>query len=750
MKFAKSIGALACRGVSISLAATLALVLAGARPALAADAAADTGGLEEIIVTALHESQELLRTPVAVTAITGADLAKEGINSTQELSGMVPGLSIDKSADMYITIRGVTSNDATEKGDPSAAFMMDGVYIARPQAQDVSFFDINRIEVLRGPQGTLWGRNTTAGLIHVISNLPEHKDAASLNVGYGSYNSVQADGMVNVDAGDHAAVRAAFAFDKRNDFYQSSVPSAYDANPLRNNFSARVTGLFELSDKAKLVLRGDYSSMQGSNSGGGSLLGQAYDLTDPYNPVRKSVSSDELLRRPYALGFPMRINNSTWGLGSELNWDLGPVALTYTGSYRELRRLEDQSLQIAAIPVRAYFFGNYWQNSQEFRVATTGDGPFKAQGGVYYFKERSGIGFFLYNFFAIPGSTVFGFPQDPTISESYAAFGQATYSLTPAVRMTAGVRYSHDDKSRDGGTILNFGASTITPPYDVFLLNWAHRQYAKTTWRLGLEGDIAVDTLLYGSVATGYKAGGFGDGCEPGSSDPKGVACNQPRDASALYYNPENLTAYEGGLKGKVGGKLRYSASVFYYDYTDLQLSGVGSVSGAPSLVTTNAGKASVTGVELEGSLKISANQRLDGSATWTDAKYTKYLAYKNATNFVDYKGRALDRAPKETLSLSYAYTQTTDNGSHVEYRIGGRYSASYVVSAYSVPAQYEQPSFVKADASVSYSGSGDKWYVRAYGRNLTNEVTLTNVDSFSNMFVGEPRTYGLGMGLKF
>jgi iron complex outermembrane recepter protein len=751
-----------------ALAATAALVSGGAL-AQSASNAKSSDVLEEVIVTAQHEAQELTRTPVAITAVTGADLAKEGITSTAQLSGMVPNVSIDKAGDQFITIRGVTSNDATEKGDPSAAFMMDGVYIARPQAQDVSFFDINRVEVLRGPQGTLWGRNTTAGLIHLISNLPEHKDAASLNITYGNYNTLQADGVLNVDTGEHSAVRAAFAFDKRNEFYHATVASPFDLNPLRNNMSFRLTGLFDLSDKAKLTLRGDYSALQGSATGDGGAISNAYDLTDSHNPVRKSVSTDTLLGRPYPLNDSNRINNSTWGLGAELSWDLGPVALSYVGSYRALRREENGDLALAVFGFAAkdIFFGKYWQNSQEFRVATTGDGPFKAQGGIYYFKERSGIELALNNF---AGRGTYGFPQDPTISESYAAFGQGTYSFTPAVRLTAGVRYTHDNKSRDGATINNVNPGDLAahwianidcnvapgkpggPPAatSYACLNWAERQYSKTTGRLALEADVAPDTMLYGSVATGYKAGGFGDGCEAGAVDPRGVTCNQSRDATSLYYNPENLTAYEIGLKGKVGGAFRYSTGLFYYDYTDLQLSSLGNIAGAPSLVTTNAGKASVTGLELEGSLKIDAHQRLDGSATYTDAKYEKYLAYISTTAFIDYKGKPLDRAPKETVALAYSITQPVTSGGEVEYRLAGRYSASYTVTNFSAVAQFVQPSYFKGDASVTYTGSNGKWSTRAYVRNFTNEVTLTNLDGFGNMFVSEPRTFGIGMGLKF
>ena len=733
-------------------------------------------GIEEIIVTAQHEAQELSKTPVAITAITGADLQKSGVTSTAELTGSVPNFSIIRTGNLQITIRGVTSNDATEKGDPSTAFMMDGVYIARPQAQDVSFFDVNRVEVLRGPQGTLWGRNTTAGLVHVITNTPEHKDSAALNFSYGSYNSIQTDGMLNMDLGPDAAVRASFATDKRNSYFQTEQPTRYDTNPDRDNTSLRLQGLFNLSDRVNLLLRGDYSRMNGSVTGLQNTVSTAYDISNRQYPVRKDVTAEQLLQRGYSLPVSARKNDDTWGLGAELNWDLGPAEFTYVGSYRQLHRKEDTPILLFGVAVvNSYAYGDYWQNSQEFRVATKGDGPFKAQAGLYYFKELSYSGQVLNNFGA---DGVFGFPQGPTISESFAGFGQATYSVTPSFRATAGVRYTHDEKSRDGATIHNVTPGDYTVHFDPAVscaiaagqpggpaaldpvtglntssyacLDWADRIYTKTTWRAGLEADVAPDTLLYGNIATGYKAGGFGDGCDAGASDPHGNLCNQV--STQLYYNPENLTAYEVGLKGKVGHTLRYSTTVFYYNYTDLQLSGLGNVGGGPSQVTTNAGKASVTGLEVEGTIRLTDSQHLNASATYTDAKYKEYLDFYSAndpTKVIDFNGRPLDRSPKETFALTYSLRQPVGEG-NLDYRVAGRYSASYVVTDYSSAAQYLQPSYTKFDASVAYSGANDKWYVRLFGRNLTNEIQITNADPFLNLAVSEPRTYGVGLGLKF
>jgi iron complex outermembrane receptor protein len=201
----------------------------------------ETHADSDIIVTATRESTLLSKTPVAITAISGDGLRSKGIANPANLGEQVPNLSIDRTNGLQITIRGVTSTDGTEKGNPSAAFLLDGIYIARPQEADVSFLDINHIEVLKGPQGT-YGRNTTAGVINVITNKPQFgKLSAGLNLGYGNYNAINADGFVNAQATDWAAFRLSVNYDSRDTYIK---PAATTPISTRTSAPTSVQGLF--------------------------------------------------------------------------------------------------------------------------------------------------------------------------------------------------------------------------------------------------------------------------------------------------------------------------------------------------------------------------------------------------------------------------------------------------------------------------------------------------------------------------
>ena len=439
-----------------------------------------TETLEEIIVTALHLETSLTKTPVAVTSIDGDALRSAGVLDPTRLDEEVPNLSIVRGNGLQITIRGVTSADATEKGDPSAAFLLDGVYLARPQVQDVSFFDVERVEVLRGPQGTLYGRNTTAGVVNVISNKPAHEFESAVNASFGDFGTQRVDAMVNAPLSDVWALRAAAVYDKRDSYNIPLSTDQFSLDPFKENTTIRIQTLADFNDSVSLLLKVDYSDLQGTPSGGNVRAANFYDPADlavpsaaagiGLDPFYQTGNGDSESRRTlnYTQLGQASLNNNTWGVSAELNWDLGPLALTYLGSYREFENEQEGNLPVAAgAPVvNSLAFGDYWQNSQELRFATTSDGPFKGQFGVYWFKEESAIAFYILDF--IPGVPFFGFPQDPTISESYAFFGQGTYDFTDALHLTLGARYSHDDKSRIGATVfqqqLEFNPATDEGP----------------------------------------------------------------------------------------------------------------------------------------------------------------------------------------------------------------------------------------------------------------------------------------------
>lgn len=226
------------------LASVLVLCATSASAQEAADQPVDNG---DIVVTANRTESLASKTPVALTAVAGTALVSQGITNPTALAETVPNLSIDRANGLQITIRGVTSTDGTEKGDPSAAFMLDGIYIARPQVQEVSFFDIGRVEVLRGPQGTLYGRNTTAGVVNVISAKPKlDKFEGSVDLNYGNYNTFQATGVINVPVSEKIALRGAVNYDRRDSYLKAGTGFTSKLSPFKENLSLRGSALFDL------------------------------------------------------------------------------------------------------------------------------------------------------------------------------------------------------------------------------------------------------------------------------------------------------------------------------------------------------------------------------------------------------------------------------------------------------------------------------------------------------------------------
>jgi len=753
--------------VAMSLASLLAPYAMSAEQQDAAVTDKKEEVFEVITVTANRTSTVADKTPVAVSAVSEEGLRRAGVTNPTALADVVPNLSIDRVDGLQITIRGVTSADNTEKGDPSAAFLLNGVYIARPQAQEVSFFDIDRVEVLRGPQGTLYGRNTTAGVVNIIAAKPRDDFEANFNLGYGNYGNTQSSAMLNLPVNDSIAVRAAVNFDRRDSFLDDVSGSGYDLDAFKDNKSARLSTLFHLSDNADWLVMLDYTSMKGKPQNA-VLTSNFYQL--PYvpaaegergvDPVYIDLSTDDKLKLTYALAQQPDMDNSTWGLHSELDWHLNDnLTFSYLASYREFTRDEVTSSLVGrnadntVSTARSTWQGDFEQSSHELRLAYD-IGDLQLQGGAYYFKEESGIALVLTGFVSPTEGTpgyIFGFPQDPTIAQSVAFFTQGTYHLTDELRLTLGLRQTEDEKSRYGATIIH---SSLDEPI-AFMengrdsLNLADRTYRKTTWKAGLDYDLADDVLLYGSIATGYKAGGFNDGCTADQA-----SCLSPRPEEAIYYDPETLTAYELGIKSRPFERLMLNANLFHYDYQDLQLSQVSDLCGGPCTITTNAAAALVDGLEVESIYRPSSSHKFTTALTLLDARYDDYLV-KAGVNFA---GEQLARSPDWTITAGYQYTHELPDGAGLELAISSKWSDKYYIYSNQLFAQFTQPEFHKTDVTLTYNSADASWYAQLYGKNLEDEVTVSGaslVSSFptrteGNVNISDPRLFGVRFGMSF
>ena len=736
-------------------ALVVAAMWSGAAPVRAQTAApAPEGQLPEVVVTAQREASLASKTPVAMTVLPGPLLEDAGIDNPSAIGARVPGVHIDGAADgLKITIRGVSNNDSTEKGDPSAAFMLDGIYIARPQSQNLPLFDLARVEVLRGPQGTLYGRNTTAGVVNVIANRPQDHFEGALSAELGDHAGRKGAAMLNVPVGEALALRAALAYNQHDSYLHNGQGSGYTLGLERDDLAARLSARLALGRSAQLLLRAERST-QRDNSDSIVPVGNFYTSAADGSPVWAAGSTRARLTNAFVPpNAPLQQGANRAeanGFGAELDWDLGGLSLHYLGARRSFDHDHSGNYYYRlapafAIGVREAFEGRYRQDSHELRIATSGKGPLSAQGGLYYFHERADVRYQFRDLELLGLTPYYVFPLAAQATGK-AVFGQATWSASERLRATLGARYSEDDKARVGSTNYQQGPA-FNPATDLRQLNDGALGTHKTTWRLGAEFDLAPATLLFATVSTGYKAGGFNDGCVAGSRQ-DGIDCpaSAAVPANGLLYLPETLTSWEAGWKSRFwSGRASLNASAFYYDYANVQLSGVVIVAGAPRFMTANAGQAQVKGIEIEGEVQAAPAHRFSYSLALLDARYGAY----RPDGVTSWAGKKLDRSPGAALTVGYDHSFRWQ-GARLKAGLFTRYSGDYVIGVPSQLIQYRVPAYSQSTLSLDASPERAAWSLHATVRNLENKVHPVSIDSFGMVVPSDPRTWGLRLDTRF
>lgn len=662
------------------------------QPPAVAEAPAET---PEVVVTALRRSQTVSTAPAAISVVSGADLLSQGATTAQELANVLP--NVQNGVAGY-AIRGISSGDTTEKGDPSTAFSVDGIYIARPQEQGLAFYDVERVEVLRGPQGTLYGRNATAGAINVITARPQLDTyAASATVDFGNYSSKRVNAVANLPVADHVALRLSGLFNDHNGY----TPTHDGTNALdsRKDGAGRARLLIDVSN-TQILLSGD--------------LAREHDSGSAYLPLQRALSgqSAQYYQDPGRDGFN---HLNTGGFSGEVNSDLDFAQLTYIGGWRTAS--SNDTLLFGDNGPWVLENIDHWQSSHELRLASKGSGPLQWVAGLFYFNENTHTSPTV----NIPGAALTLLFDLRAHTQSKAAFTQLTYSLLPQLRIVGGIRYTDDQKSRNGTFNIVGGPGQL---YD------ADVSFNKVNWKGGLEWDVADHILAYASASTGYKSGGFNDG--------------NPQTQPSLYYQPETITDYEGGLKGRFfDNRLYLSTSIFDYVYKGLQLSSIPPTGG---IVTLNAASATIRGFEAEGNWRVIEGGSLDYSLALLHAKYDDYLPL--GAGGPSYAGHSLDRSPKTAFRVGYTQDFPLASGK-VRANVATKYSSSYTVTDFNIPMPYEQDAFWRTDASVAYHAAADRWSVQMYVQNIEDKRQL-GVISFSSFTLSEPRVFGVRGHVEF
>ncbi len=784
---AHGIGAL--RRAAMQAASVMALSLFAASSAYAQQAApsSDTKAdpvTGDIVVTAFKRSESSLKVAAAIAVIGGGDLKTVGVTTVNDVQNMVPGVVIGNgSFGTSVSIRGVTSSDETSKGELGIAFNIDGAFIGRGQEQGVAFFDIDRIEVLRGPQGTLYGRSSTGGAINVITKKPvlgKFEGYASIEAG--NYNTKRAEAALNIPVSDTLAIRAAGNFNDRDGFLKptdTTVTGATGTNVLsaagqpakddQHDRTGRFSLLFKPSDALTATLSATVGHIGGVGASGALLSNLDAGGDKAFQVVPNPV--------------PAWQDENFDNFNGQVNAKFGGTQLDVLASQQHFsdhsqitgnaNPYDTGSATAPGVFLLDQYSGVFNTTQFEARLSNVNPGLIDYVAGANYYHEQ--IHESDHNWKAPVGTytdtTTWVTAIDPvnaTTHKSYGFFGQATLHATQKLSLIAGARYSHDENGRVGTFAVNSTACTY-PNDCIGGPNNGTEKDSKVTWKVGVNYQVNPANLIYASVSTGFKAGGFND------YDPKTGAVGVP-------YGPESLTAYEIGYKGRPLHGLTLTSSAFYYDYSADQINGlalfVGSA-GVTGVLYTQLAPVEIYGWENEARYQIDKHTTLNLGVAYEHSKIkslsTGFLGYLTGT-FANWSGYSLPNLPSVTINGAITHNIDLANGAQVRLRAASKYSAAYLLSDYANAVQYRQSPFTRSDASVTYATDGDRLTVQLFVQNIENKLQKTfgpngynggyggftgstatpeaNGSGFPvgsvNFGVSLPRLYGVRLGVKF
>lgn len=688
----------------------------GSAAAPAVQAASDAPAAD-IVVTAQRRSESVQRAPLAIQALSGGQLAAQGITDVGSLQNGVPGFHVTQAGVLpQLAIRGVGSNQMSALGEPDISYAIDDVYAGKGSALNGGFLDVARVEVLKGPQGTLYGRNAVGGAINVITNDPNFDPYAAVELEAGSYGLFQGHAIVNQPLSDTVAVRAAVQAIRRNGYLTSGYNDA-------DNISARLKLLWEPNDRVTIHLTGDYFHQGGR--GGADVI---KPVVNPDNPWQQANS--------VYTGTDGYNNNRNWSVSGRLDWDLGGATATIIPAYRSTRT----DLRTYGVGQANLLQIDGRQTTLEARLASSNSSRFKWLIGGFALWDDSPAHQLYQKSSTAPYYSTQAVDFSRNATTSLAAFAQATYAITETIRATAGVRETYDRKRIVGASnIATITTPTLPPVPTSSTPLQGSVSYDQFNWKLGLDADLGPHSLVYFNVSTGYKSGGFYVAAPPNS------------------FGPEKITAYSLGSKNRFfDNRLLLNVELFNWIYRDKQVSTFITVPPPVNVqyATINAGRARIRGVDVEAALDITAHDRLSGSVEYLDARFTSFeLAATPSSAARNLTGYRLPNASKWSGNVAFQHDQPLGSGAVISARVESQIVSGQWLDLGYLPVQY-QGGYTKTDASLRYTAPGKHWYVEVYGRNLENSAVFSSAYSSGKPFIfgtiEPPRTWGVKGGLEF
>jgi iron complex outermembrane recepter protein len=740
--------------------------------------ASDTSGpaLQEVVVTAERRQQNLQHAPVSVTAVSGEQIRDRDVTAVSDLTQLVPALEAYTGSGPYsnITLRGVSSLVVNSFGDPAIAVNMDGVYLARTTAFEGLFYDVQRVEVLKGPQGTLYGRNATGGAINVISNSPTFDFSGNFSAQFGNYSDVTLNGDVNAPLASNAAVRLAFQTVKHDGYFDDGTG---DQDQQSGRLSFRVDPASDLS----MVIRADYTRQAGRGQGAtltnadGSFLGTPWTSDVTLSPALVAGRECPLFPFPGSPVAPCRPlptdsfqDNHYWGVSGDLEWSVLGGQFTFIPAYRSDHY--DFLSPAAGFMIRE--LNDAHQISMEARFASSLDHPLSYIAGVYYFDGPQ-AGDAQYDAQA-NGATSVQYIDNG--DRSWAGYGQLTWALSRTVRLTAGVRYTYERKetdSRESVYSFFYPAPSIEPPpqnnLGIAFPTTGEKSWNATNWKAGAEWDVGPQSLLYANVATGFKSGGF--------------FLNVPGDPRGNTYNPEHVTAYTIGSKNLfLERRLQLNLEVFDLEYTDQQVAALELAQFGPGFLpifpNQNAGRSRNRGAELDSQWLATTTTVLSADIQYMHARYTDFTYISSAPpsagsacaftlipptapvppNFrINCSGLPLLQAPEWVANLGLEQTIPLGNSGELVAEVNTQHESDRETDVSYVPAS-RVGSYWITNLALTFNPPGRRWSITGYVNNVSDAAVPDSVAPSSNYptiptiaaVLKPPRTYGVRGAVHF
>lgn len=716
---------------------TLALLCAVSSQALIvmpATAAENAGAstIEELVVTAQKRSESLQDVPAAISAISRTDLQDRGFTTPAQLQFIVPSMQVGKQNGVAaITIRGVGMN--MTQGSPGVAVHIDGVFQPRASMGDLTQTDLERVEVLRGPQGTTYGRNATGGVVNYITGAPTNAFEGFVLGSYKTYDESRLQGVVNVPFGDRVRTRLVIDRTERGKGFVRNVGVGPDSD-----YGTTLSG--------RLRIAADLGSNLSLDIG---LTGWHRDASDtaftlisrpiPGSPFLPAMATANIVTKPRQItsNGPLGGTRDLGAASATLEWTRGTFSLKSITAYQ---RFAETSLDDFDATNIGGFQGTRIRRSrtltEELNAGFKTDRIDVIVGG-FYFRDND----YYYSQVDLPNSFN-GLPPNSALfsvspryyTRSKAAFADATVNATDRLQLIAGIRYSQDEIAQTQINTIRAGSfATIT----TCTLRTNTVTYNSTTNRLGIQYDIADNNNLYATYSRGFKSGGFNLN-----------ACNNK-------YAPEKLTSYEIGLKNRLfDGSVVLNLSGFYYDYTDLQLSQI----LGPGILISNASAAELKGLEAEGIWRPDSHLTFSGNVAFLDAKYKRFLnidQLRPARGIQNLAGKRMAKAPKFSMNLSAAYqTDPVIAGGSLTARADVSYRSKMYFREFNLPDD-TQKSYSIVDLALVWDSPDEKYKVRLFVENLTNKdyinyLTASSPDGSNIANWGTPRQAGVELRAAF